>query len=223
MNFRDRLQRCFKPRFAVIYPFGIFVTVFCYLNEYFLKSSIILIVIGVALRLWANSYAIKNDKLTTSGPYAFVRNPLYLGTFFIAIGFIFVLTTAVPWWENIAGGMFLLALCLMYYRTINTEEGMLREKFKDAFSDYCQHVPALIPTFIPYKKGEKWPFSFKKLSQSKEYKVAFWIFVILTAFYLKTHLLIEHKNFDKKCWDLATAALFFIILDATLEFNKKNS
>src|SRR5476651_2539578 len=110
MNFTHRLQRSFKPRFAVIYPFGFFVMFFCFLNEASLRAGIGYIIAGVLLRLWSNGYAIKNDKLTTSGPYAFVRNPLYLGTFLIAIGFVIVLKSENPLIEWIGGGIFLLAL-----------------------------------------------------------------------------------------------------------------
>src|SRR5580658_7817711 len=125
MNMTHRLQRSFKPRFAVIYPFGLFVMFFCSLNDATLKLGVGFIVAGLLLRLWSNGFAIKNDKLTTSGPYAFVRNPLYLGTFLIAIGFVLVLQSD-PWWlEKAAGGIFLAALCWMYYRTINAEQGAL--------------------------------------------------------------------------------------------------
>ena len=97
MIITHRLQRSFKPRFAVIYPFGFFVMFFCSLNEASLRAGIGYIIAGCLIRLWSNGYAIKNDKLTTSGPYAFVRNPLYLGTFLIAIGFVIVLKSDPPY------------------------------------------------------------------------------------------------------------------------------
>ena len=101
--FAHRLQRSFKPRFAVIYPFGFFVMFFCSLNEASIRAGIGYIIAGILIRLWSNGYAIKNDKLTTSGPYAFVRNPLYLGTFLIAIGFVIVLKSEPPLLEWIVG------------------------------------------------------------------------------------------------------------------------
>ena len=97
MNIKHRLTRFFKPRFAVIYPFGFFVIFFCSLDEASIKTGIGYIIAGILIRLWSNGYAIKNDKLTTSGPYAFVRNPLYLGTFLIAIGFVIVLKRTLPY------------------------------------------------------------------------------------------------------------------------------
>lgn len=222
MDISHRIARSFKPRFAVIYPFGLFVLFFCTLNESSLKAGIGWIIAGVLLRLWSNGYAIKNDKLTTSGPYAFVRNPLYLGTFLIALGFVLVLKSDPQILELIAGGIFLLALSLMYYRTIKGEQGMLLTKFKDAYSDYCKHVPAMVPTLIPYNKGEKWAFNLQRLINSKEHKPVFWIFIILIIFHLKTRILIEHKGLTDKSLSLVLIAVFLIILDAAYEYNKKN-
>lgn len=51
---------------------------------------------GLLIRSWANGYAIKMDKLTTSGPYAFVRHPLYAGTLLMLIGFTVILNS--HWW-----------------------------------------------------------------------------------------------------------------------------
>ena len=221
MTVAHRLQRSFKPRFAVIYPFGFFVIFFCFLNEASIRAGIGWIIAGLLIRLWSNGYAIKNDKLTTSGPYAFVRNPLYLGTFLIAIGFVIVLKSENPLIEQIVGSLFLLALSFMYFRTINDEQSMLLAKFKDAYADYRQHVPAMLPCLVPYGKGEKWPFSLQRLFNSKEHKTVFWIYILLVVFHLKTRLLIEHKALSDKSWILVTIAIILIILDTAYEFNKK--
>ena len=173
MTIAHRLQRSFKPRFAVIYPFGFFVMFFCSLDEASIRAGIGYIIAGILIRLWSNGYAIKNDKLTTSGPYAFVRNPLYLGTFLIAIGFVIVLKSDPPLLEWSVGGIFLLALSFMYYRTIKAEQGMLLEKFKEAYSDYCKQVPAMVPCLVPYSKGEKWPFSLSKAYQQQRTQACF--------------------------------------------------
>jgi protein-S-isoprenylcysteine O-methyltransferase Ste14 len=221
MTVTHRLQRSFKPRFAVIYPFGVFVIFFCSLNQASIRAGIGYIIAGLIIRMWSNGYAIKNDKLTTSGPYAFVRNPLYLGTFLIAIGFVIVLKSNPPILEWSIGGLFLLALIFMYYRTINAEQSMLSEKFKDAYKDYCKQVPAMVPCLVPYNKGEKWPFSLQRLINSKEHKTVFWIFILLVVFYLKTRLALEHKPMTEMSWTLAGAAIALILLDAAYEFNKK--
>lgn len=221
MNITERLKRSFKPRFAVIYPFGVFVLFFCTLNENALSTGLFYIIAGMLIRLWSNGYAIKNDKLSTCGPYAFVRNPLYLGTFLIAIGFVIVLKSEKVWLEWVVGGLFMLALSLLYYRTIKCEQAMLSAKFGDAYRDYCQKVPAIIPCLVPYSKGEKWPFSLQKLINSKEHKPVFWIFILLVAFHVKTRVLIEHKPLTHKSMALVILSLCLIALDIIYEFNKK--
>jgi len=221
MDLAHRIQRSFKPRFAVIYPFGLFVMFFCSLDADSLKAGIGWIIAGMLIRLWSNGYAIKNDKLTTSGPYAFVRNPLYLGTFLIALGFVIVLKSDPRIIEWVAGGIFILALGVMYYRTIKGEQGMLLEKFKDAYSDYCRQVPAMIPCFIPYSKGEKWAFDLGRLINSKEHKPVFWITILLVVFYLKDQLLIKHLPMNESSWTLIGMAVTLILLDVAYECNKK--
>src|SRR5205807_3637577 len=108
MNLQQRFQRWSKPRFAVVYPFAVATAVLGSCDESSLRNGIGYIIAGLMIRLWSNGYAIKNDKLTTSGPYAFVRNPLYLGTFLIALGFAIVLK--MGW---IAGPLFIIALGVM--------------------------------------------------------------------------------------------------------------
>ena len=215
MDLKHRLQRSFKPRFAVIYPFAILMVIFGSLNNHSLRAGIGYIIAGMLIRLWSNGYAIKNDKLTTSGPYAFVRNPLYLGTFLIALGFAIVLKT------SFMGAALMIALGIMYYRTVKDEQGMLTAKFGDAYRDYCQKVPAMIPCLIPYTQGEKWPFSLQRLIISKEHKVVFWLTVILIAFHLKTRLLLEAKAMTIKSWLLVLLAVALIGADIYFELNKK--
>jgi len=91
LNIKERFKRWSKLRFAIIYPLGVFVVLFSNSDDRSIMTSIWFIVVGLLLRLWANGYAIKMDKLTTSGPYSFIRHPLYLGTMFLAIGFVIML------------------------------------------------------------------------------------------------------------------------------------
>ncbi len=215
MDFKHRIQRWFKPRFAVVYPFGIFVLLYGYCDNLSLKRGIGFIIAGLLIRLWSNGYAIKNDKLTTSGPYAFVRNPLYLGTFLIAIGFVILLK--MGW----LGLLFIAALAFMYYKTIQSEQGMLTEKFGDAYRKYVQKVPAMIPCLIAYPEGDKWPFSLKRLIDSKEHKPLFWVIILIIIFHIKSRVLLEHKDMTAKTWVLIGVVIILILLDLIYEANKK--
>ena len=215
MDLKSRFQRWFKPRFAVIYPFGIFVLLFGSCDDHSLRAGIGYILAGLLIRLWSNGYAVKNDQLTTSGPYAFVRNPLYLGTFLIAIGFVLVLKML---WVGI---VFLAALAWTYYKTIRNEQGMLRAKFGEDYRAYAEKVPAMVPCLIPYPDGNKWPFSLRRLIDSKEHKPLFWVIVLLIVFHLKSRLLLEHKPMTSKILVLAGLGILLILLDILYEMNKK--
>ena len=61
----------------------------------------------------------------------------------------------------------------------------------------------------------------QRLINSKEHKPVFWIFILLVAFYLKTHLVLRHLPMTEKSWTLSGIALALILLDVIYEFNKK--
>lgn len=217
MNIKERVRRWGKLRFAIVYPFGLFLLFFSYPTHSSFKISIGFIFAGLVIRLWSNGYAIKSDKLTTSGPYTFVRHPLYIGTMLIAIGIVIMLRTSY------VGIIFIILMALSYYRTIKKEEKMLQDKFKDEYINYKKEVPAVIPRILPYTKGEKWSFSFKRLIQSKEYKLFFWIIIVVIAFCLKTDLIIEHKPMDIGMWGLIAFALMLGLIDLISEIVKRRN
>ncbi len=214
MNIQERLKRCFKFRFAVLYPFGVFIVLFTTPDDNSLRIGAPFIVIGLLIRVWANGYAIKLEKLTTSGPYAFLRHPLYLGTMLIAIGFMIMLKIYV------LGALFIILMASIYYKTIKSEELMLEERFKEVYDDYKRRVPAIFPTVFPYKEGEKWSFSFRRLHKSKEYKLFLWMIVLTIAFHLKDEFMIEHELMDANILRLIIIAFVLGMLDAFGEFIK---
>ncbi len=86
-----RLERWFKLRFLIMYPLGALLLIFAVPDDKSLIRGIGFISAGLLLRVWANGYAIKMDKLTTSGPYAFIRHPLYLGSALVLTGVLVML------------------------------------------------------------------------------------------------------------------------------------
>lgn len=104
--------------------------------------SLALVVPGLWLRGYAAGYVKKNRELTQTGPYAYVRNPLYLGSILIAAGFAVAL---LSWAVGLAlAGMFLL----IYVPVIASEERFLRATFPQ-FENYSRRVPRLIPRLTP--------------------------------------------------------------------------
>lgn len=100
--------------------------------------SLALVVPGLWLRGYAAGYVKKNQELTTTGPYAYVRNPLYLGSILIAAGFAVALES---WAVGIALAIMFIAI---YVPVIASEERFLRATFP-GFDEYCRRVPRLIP------------------------------------------------------------------------------
>lgn len=219
MNFKNRLRRWFKLRFFITYPFGLFVLFYPAASPtyYSFKTGFCFIISGLLIRIWANGYAIKTEKLTVSGPYALMRHPLYLGTMLIAIGFTIMLRTFYM------GVLFIMVMAIVYYRTIKNEERALTEKHKEAYLDYKAKVPAILPTIFPYKKGEKWHFSFARVLENHEYKLFIWVINIIIIFRLKGYFIIEHEPMDIKKWLLVV--LFFALgaIDITGEIVKSGS
>jgi protein-S-isoprenylcysteine O-methyltransferase Ste14 len=99
--------------------------------------------LGLALRAWAAGCLAKNQQLATGGPYAYTRNPLYIGTLLVAAG----LTIAAR--NPYLGGVFAAVFLFVYLPVIQLEEQHLRVIFP-GYAAYADHVPALVPRLTPY-------------------------------------------------------------------------
>jgi protein-S-isoprenylcysteine O-methyltransferase Ste14 len=107
--------------------------------------------VGFLIRWWGSSYhregvvfssRIVTDDLTASGPYRFVRNPLYLGNLLQGIGISMIGPPA-------ATVIIIVLLTAFLYQLIFLEEGQLREAQGEAYARYCAAVPRLIPRLTP--------------------------------------------------------------------------
>jgi protein-S-isoprenylcysteine O-methyltransferase Ste14 len=105
-----------------------------------LVEGSVLIVLGLALRAVASGHLRKNAEVTTTGPYAYLRNPLYLGSLTMAAGFA---VAARDVWLAAAMLVFFLAI---YLPVIFSEEAWLRANFPE-FEEYARRVPRLWPRF----------------------------------------------------------------------------
>ena len=117
---------------------------------------------GVSIRAAASGHITKNAALTTTGPYAYTRNPLYLGSIVIGIGFAIA---AMSIW--IVAAIILLFLAI-YLPVIRSEEEFLRTKFPE-FDDYARHVPRLIPRPAARAPRPEGSFSWQRYRQHREY------------------------------------------------------
>lgn len=102
------------------------------------------IVAGIAVRAAASGHIRKNRELTTTGPYAYTRNPLYLGSIVIATGFVLA---ARNWWIGVA---LVLMFAFIYWPVIRDEEKYLRATFP-GYEQYAASVPRFLPRLYAYR------------------------------------------------------------------------
>jgi len=121
--------------------------------------------LGLALRAWAAGCHAKNQRLATGGPYAFTRNPLYIGTLLVAAG----LTIAAR--NPYLAVIFALVFLLVYLPVIQLEEQHLRRLFPE-YATYADRVPALLPRLTPYPQKTSNPFRGTQYLRNQEYQAA---------------------------------------------------
>lgn len=135
-------------------------------------------ILGIAVRLWASGHVKKDKVLATSGPYAYVRHPLYVGNHLITAGF--CLASGL-WWSFVAW----IALALFYYpQTIAHEDKLLARLFPAQWEDWARKTRALVPRLTPYRSGQKAEWSFaQSLKQNGEPIIAALLLAFLYILY----------------------------------------
>ncbi len=107
----------------------------------------IIVAPGLLIRALASGHVRKNEALATSGPYAYTRNPLYLGSLLMGLGFA---VAARSWWVGVA---LVVMFVVIYLPVIRDEEAFLRRTFPE-FEEYARRVPRLLPRLTPRSDDE---------------------------------------------------------------------
>ena len=140
---------------------------------------------GLALRAWATGHLRKNDALANTGPYAYTRNPLYLGSFVIGLGF------------TIAAGRLVLGLVFaalflgIYVPVMRVETKTLDELFGKDYQDYAAAVPLFLPRATAYRGGAaKAKFDPALYQRYREYRAAIglvvaWLLLAIKWYWLR--------------------------------------
>ncbi len=150
-----------------------------------LAAGAAVVAAGIIVRALASGHIRKNAELAVTGPYAYTRNPLYLGSILIALGFILA---ARNWWIGLgAAAMF----AFIYLPVIRNEEAYLRSAFP-AYTAYSSSVPRLLPRLTPYRaKGGSavaGGFSAELYWRHREYNAALGSLLMIGALVLKLAL-----------------------------------
>ena len=123
---------------------------------------------GLLLRAWASGHIRKNDRLATSGPYAHTRNPLYLGSFIMGLGF--TLAAGAWWW--LLGALFMALFLGIYLPVMRVESQTLARLFGVEYDAYARRVPLFLPRLVPYRADAEMKFDPALYLRYREYRAA---------------------------------------------------
>jgi protein-S-isoprenylcysteine O-methyltransferase Ste14 len=166
-----------RIRVPLGFAFAVFYLYFAQPKIAALAAGAAIVAVGLVLRGLASGHVRKNEALTTTGPYAYTRNPLYLGSLIIACGFALA---ARSWW--IAGAL-VIFFAVVYVPVIRSEEDFLRGRFPE-FESYAREVPPLLPRLTP-RPGSHGAFSGQLYWQHREYNALLGALAILAALVFK--------------------------------------
>jgi len=161
----------------------ILVVVFAVLSQptlYFFILGCLLVLDGLLIRLYASGFVYKNKELSISGPYAYVRHPLYTGNILILIGISFA-----------AGSISALVISIIFFwfyypAAIEYEDRKLKSLFPDSWDSWSQQTPALMPKF-KFNRLNLAEWSWDK-SLKKNYEPVIFAFVLFWLIFLANRL-----------------------------------
>ena len=132
-------------------------------------------IIGLSIRAYSAGYLHKQEILTTTGPYARTRNPLYFGSSILALG----AAIALHSWR--AAALIFAFFAVVYTFVMRREETELRAKHGAAFDAYAAAVPLFFPRLAPRSQpgGARGAFSWAQYQRNHEHEAAFGFFLFL--------------------------------------------
>ena len=158
-----------RARVPLGWALGLVALYFARPRPGFFAAGLIFAGIGEAFRLWASGHLEKNRRLATSGPYAMTRNPLYLGSLVIGVGF--VLATGRPELAAPLAALFLI----VYWPVMKREADRLREAFPSAYAEYEKRVPLFVPRPV---KASGDGFVWRRVTENREHVTVLGILMV---------------------------------------------
>ena len=174
-------------RFRV--PLGfIFAAVFLFFarpEPLTLLIGAVISLIGLLIRAWSSGHIRKNQTLAISGPYAYTRNPLYVGSFIMGLGF--TIASGV-WWLAI---LFAILFLGIYLPVMRNEANELTAIFGDSFEKYAEEVPLFIPRLTKFRdeNSSTNKFELDLYLRYREYQAALGVAFALGILALKAYFL----------------------------------
>ncbi|HWC76898.1 MAG TPA: isoprenylcysteine carboxylmethyltransferase family protein [Blastocatellia bacterium] len=163
MTFRQFAQRIRVPAGFVLLPL---LLIAAKPTLPWLIPGVTLAFIGLGIRAWASGYLRKNRELTIAGPYAYTRNPLYLGTLLMATGI--AISAGSVWFIAVFVAFYLL----IYVPVIFAEAQTLSDLFAQSYEAYSRAVPLFFPRLTPYRGSSSQRFEAEAYLKHREYRAA---------------------------------------------------
>ena len=160
------------------YPLAILVLLLARPTPKSILAGAAIGVIGISVRALAAGHLHKQELLTVTGPYAYTRNPLYLGSF------ILIIAAAVAAYSWLSALVLFCYFALFYSFVMRREERELYQHHGDAFQNYARTVPLFFPRLTPAKLAIDNPgaFSFAQYQKNREYRAAIGFLLLLAVF-----------------------------------------
>ncbi|MBI4387605.1 MAG: isoprenylcysteine carboxylmethyltransferase family protein [Candidatus Omnitrophica bacterium] len=168
-----------KLRFYLAWPFAVVLFFVARTNDISFIVGIPIILIGETLRIWAQGCIEKSVRIANFGPYAYMRNPLYLANFLIGLGFVVVL------WDPWVFLIYQVGFFILYHGTIRDEEEFLKKEFGLIYQDYYEKVPRFFPSIQPYANRSQTPFRWELVWKHGENITFLTIVLLLITLYLR--------------------------------------
>jgi len=168
----DLRQFLFKFRGLTPVPIVLLVLVFARPTVSSFLGGLFLMLMGEMIRFWGVAYAggatrtrnVGANILVTNGPFAYVRNPLYIGNMFIYSGAAIISNTWLPWLILIIWIFF----GIQYHLIVKLEEEKLQELFGNSYWEYKKKVPRFLPQLHPLKSETPVEPDFKNTLKSEK-------------------------------------------------------
>jgi len=171
-----------RIRVPLGFLFAILFVVFSKPDRTTLIVGSVIAVLGLLVRAWASGHIRKASKLAVSGPYAYTRNPLYLGSMLLGLGFT---VAAGVWWLAI---LFVALFLGIYLPVMRVEVEDIRRIFPDEFHEYERNVPLFVPRPTAWRKSDG-NFDLSLYLKYREYRAAIGAAVAITLLGLKAYFL----------------------------------
>jgi protein-S-isoprenylcysteine O-methyltransferase Ste14 len=157
------LRRIARRRVTIGFISGIVVLWLSDPTERSLAIGAVVAAFGEIIRIWAAGHLEKSREVTTTGPYAFTRHPLYLGSTIVGVGF------AIASASLVAAVLVLAYLAITLTAAMRTEEAHLTEKFGEAYPAYRDGRGAAQPR----------RFSVARVVRNREYRALLGLLLVM--------------------------------------------